>query len=96
MIQERNQGIIDPTSVGITIREATFENAKLFDHLTQRLQSLLVEAKKVQARYKWKYCWAKESAIYLREFDQSTIYCIKNANYLAKFTEIVSRSQVDY
>ena len=54
-------------NVGITIPVATFENIKLFDHLTPRLQSLLVEAKTVKVPYKWKYCWAKESAIYLRK-----------------------------
>ena len=43
----------------------------IFCHLPPRLQELLHLAKKHQMNYSYKYCWAKESAIFLRQTDGS-------------------------
>ena len=43
----------------------------IFCRLTPRLQELLHLAKIHQRNYSYKYCWAKESAIFLRQTDGS-------------------------
>ena len=43
----------------------------IFCHLTPRLQELLHLAKIHQTNYSYKYCWAKESAVFLRQTDSS-------------------------
>jgi len=45
----------------------------IFCHLTPRLQELLHLAKIHQTNYSYKYCWAKESAIFLRQMHVSRI-----------------------
>ena len=44
----------------------------LYDHLTPRLQELLLESKKFKDANSYKYCWAKNGFVYLRKTDTST------------------------
>ena len=45
----------------------------IFCHLSPCLQELLYLAKTHRTSYNYKYCWAKESAIYLRKTDGSRV-----------------------
>ena len=45
----------------------------IYDYLIPRLQDLLYEAKRVKTANNYKYCWAKNSAIYVRQNDASRV-----------------------
>jgi 3-methyladenine DNA glycosylase AlkD len=45
----------------------------IFNHLTPRLQELLYEAKKHLVTHRYKFCWAKGWAIFLRKTDNSRV-----------------------
>ena len=55
----------------------------IYDHLTPRLQELLYEAKRFKSANNYKYCWAKKSAIYLRQNDTSRIIKLNRMDDLA-------------
>ena len=48
-------------------------NLNIYDHLTPRLQNLLFEAKKFKDAKNFKFCWAKNGFVYLRESETSPI-----------------------
>ena len=52
------------TSVGISA-DCSFEDVRLFDHLTPQIQQLLVDAKKFRNQNGNKFCWAKNFVVYL-------------------------------
>ena len=54
----------------------------IFDHLTPSLQTLLYEAKAVQAKLNFKYCWSKSSAIFLREDDATRVFKLQKLSDL--------------
>ena len=54
----------------------------IYDHLTPRLQNLLYEAKRFKTANNYKYCWAKNSAIYLRQNDMSRVIKLSRINDL--------------
>ena len=60
----------------------------IYEHLTPRLQTLLFEAKKVQNRYGFKYCWAKNNYICLRKSDDTSVVRMKTLEDLAKLTTV--------
>ena len=66
MIKKREMRKIDPISVGLP-QETSLQNAAVFDHLTPRLQQLFANAKKVKEDNNFRFCWAKNSVIYLRK-----------------------------
>ena len=58
------------TSVGIPA-DCSFEDARLFDHLTPQNGHFPVDAKKFQNRNGYKFCWAKNCVVYLRQTEVS-------------------------
>ena len=50
---------------------AEINRIAIYSHLTPRLQELLHSAKSHQNTYKYKWCWAKGAAIFLRKTDTS-------------------------
>lgn len=62
-------------------------NIGIYHHLTPRLQELLYEAKKFKFSKKYKYCWAKESVIYLRETEDSRVIKLYSKEDLKNLTE---------
>ena len=53
---------------------ATFDlRISIFSHLTPRLQELLYLAKSFKEQGSYKYCWAKDNAVFLRKSDSSRV-----------------------
>ena len=61
---------VTATSVGIPA-DCSFEDVRLFDHLTPQNRQLPVDAKKFQNRNGYKFCWAKNCVVYLRQTEVS-------------------------
>ena len=61
---------IIPSSVGFREQDS-MESAGIFNHLSPRLQNLLLDARKFKERFNYAYCWAKNSTIWLRENEGS-------------------------
>jgi hypothetical protein len=59
-------------------------DAGIFDHLTPRLQQLLVDAKKFKIENNYKCCWTKNSVIYLRRYEDSQPNRIKQRSELER------------
>jgi hypothetical protein len=57
-------------------------HAFILDHLTPQVQSLLGEAKKIQVRDEYKFCWVKNVTIYLRKEENSRRVAIKSIDDL--------------
>ena len=56
---------VNPNSAGLPPGSQLSE-ARVYDHLTPSLQTLLYEAKKFQQQYSYKFCWVSNSKILLR------------------------------
>lgn len=54
----------------------------IFPHLTPRLQDLLRAAKEHQNAYNYKWCWAKDTGIFLHKTDTSGVIRLKSINDL--------------
>ena len=61
---------VTATSVAIPA-DCSFENVRLFDHLTPKIQQLPVDAKKIQNRNGYKFSWAQNCLVYLRQTEDS-------------------------
>ena len=70
MVKRRDVRRIDPTSIGLP-QESSLKDAGIFDHLTPRLQQLFTDVKKFKIDNNYKFCWTKNSAIYLRRHEDS-------------------------
>ena len=70
MNNRNNAFKVTATSVGIPA-DCSFENVRLFDHLTPQIRQFPVDAKKFQNRNGDKFCWAKNCVVYLRENEDS-------------------------
>ncbi|XP_028408232.1 uncharacterized protein LOC114530817 [Dendronephthya gigantea] len=66
----RNINKVNPNTVGLA-PDVQLSEARVFDHLTPSLQKLLFEAKKIQQQQAYKFCWVKNSKIFLRKHDDS-------------------------
>jgi hypothetical protein len=70
-------------SIGLP-QDSSLMDAGIFDHLTHRLQQLLVDAKKFKIERNYKFCWTKNSVIYLRRYEDSQPIRIKQRNDLER------------
>ena len=71
----------NPTALGFR-DNVSLTAVRVFEHLTPRLQEVLYEANKFKTQYHYKYCWAKNGAIYLRKSDDSRAIRIKDVSDL--------------
>ena len=78
---------LKPEQLGFQAQEQ-HGRMNIYEHLTPRLQTLLFEAKKMQNRYGFKYCWAKNNYICLRKSDDSSVVRMKTLEDLAKLTTV--------
>ena len=76
MIHRQDANKIEPTVLGLP-SDASILNARVYDHLTPKVQKLLTEAKKFQQQYAYRFCWIKNSTIYLRKAEDSRPIIIK-------------------
>jgi hypothetical protein len=72
---------VNPNTVGLA-PDVQLSEARVFDHLTSSLQTLLFEAKKFQQRHAYKFCWVKNSKILLRKQDDSRAVVIRKLSDL--------------
>lgn len=72
---------IDPTSLGLPA-DALLSKARVYDHLTPKLQKLLTEAKEFQHHRAYRFCWVKNSTIFLRKSEDSRPIIIKKPSDL--------------
>ena len=63
---------IDIQQLGFS-SEIDVTNLDIYDHLTPRLQNILFEAKNFKDTKNFKFCWAKNGFVYLRESETSPI-----------------------
>ena len=61
--------------------------ARIFDHLTPKQQHILFESKKFKEQNSYQYCWAKNSAVYLRKSSSSRAIRIKSVDDLQNLKE---------
>lgn len=61
---------VNPTSIGLSAN-TELRRVRIFDHLTLKKQKLLFEAKKLKERDHYRFCWAKNSVIYLKKDEGS-------------------------
>ena len=71
----------NPTALGFR-ENVSLTAVRVFEHLTPRLQGVLYEANKFKTQFHFKYCWAKNGAIYLRKSDESRAIRIKDVSDL--------------
>ena len=64
---------ITPEQLGIEIAYPSTTRISMFDHLTPSLQSLLYETKRYKTSKGYKFCWARNSQIYLRKSDDTGV-----------------------
>ena len=57
-------------------------NITIYSHLTPRLQELLRNAKTFQQDHGYKYCWAKDTAVFLRQADGSRVHRLNTSEDL--------------
>ena len=84
MALRREISKINPSRVGLL--ESSLGRARLYDHLSPRLQNLLSDAKKLKERIHFSFCWAKNSTIWLRKNEDSRPIAIRNASDLYNLT----------
>jgi len=76
---------VNPTSIGLPA-DIELGGVRIFDHLTPRKQNLLFEAKKFKDRYHYRFCWAKNSTIYLRKDESSRAIKITDTDTLRRLS----------
>ena len=69
--KRRNSNRLLPTYFGL--QSENDMRISIFSHLTPRLQELLYLAKSFKVQESYKYCWAKETAVFLRKSDSSRV-----------------------
>ena len=73
----------NPAALGFS-ENVSLTAVRVFEHLTPRLQGVLYEANKFKTQFHFKYCWAKNGAIYLRKSDESRAIRIKDVSDLTE------------
>ena len=76
---------VNPTSIGLST-ENELGDVRVFDHLTPMKQSLLLEAKKFKEQHHYRFCWAKNSSIYLRKDENSSAIKISDIGSLQRLS----------
>ena len=85
MNHRREVESISPSTLGYS-SETSLEQAKIYDHLTPRLQHLLSEANKFKTAHQFQYCWAKNGQILLRKTHESRVIKLKSVEDLSRLT----------
>ena len=77
MNQRREVESISPSTLCYS-SETFLAQAKIYDHLTPRLQHLLSEANKFKTAHHFQYCWTKHGQILLRKTHESRVIKLKS------------------
>ena len=60
----------NPSNIGLSA-DSVHDRVRIFDHLTPPKQHLLFEAKRFNEQNQYRFCWAKNSTIYLHKSEGS-------------------------
>ena len=74
-----NENMITLLPVGTSLKDA-----RVFDHLTPKLQKLFNEAKQFKVDNNFKFCWTKNLTVFLRKTEESRPIRIKSSEDLAR------------
>ena len=74
---------VNPVAIGLP-KDASLRAARIFDHLSPRMQMVLFESRKFKEQYCYQYCWSKGSAVYLRKDASSRAIKVKSLDDLLK------------
>lgn len=77
---------VNPTSIGLSA-DTELRGVRIFDHLTPKKQKLLFETKKLKERDHYRFCWAKNSVIYLKKDEGSRAIKITDMDCLRRLVE---------
>ena len=76
---------VNPTSIGPRLSADTeLRRVRIFDHLTPKKQKLLFEAKKLKEHDHYRFCWAKNSVIYVKKDEGSGAIKITDVDCLQR------------
>ena len=78
---------VKPDQLGIEMAFPSSFRVRVFDHLAPCTQTLLTEAKKIQASHGFKFCWARNNQICLRRTENSRIIRLKTLQELTNLIE---------
>ncbi|CAB4042716.1 Hypothetical predicted protein [Paramuricea clavata] len=78
---------ITPDQLGIELAYPSTTRISMFDHLTPRLQNLLYETKRYKTSKGYKFCWARNSQVYLRKSENTGVIRIKTPQDLTNLIE---------
>ena len=68
---------VTPAAVGLP-EGSSLSSARIYDHLSPRMQAVLFQAKKVKEEPHYQYCWSKGPVICLRKDSTSRIIKLKS------------------
>ena len=85
MNRRREVGKISPSILGYN-SETSLAQAKIYDHLTPRLQHLLSEANKFKSGHHFQYCWANNGQVLLRKSHDSRVIKLRSMEDLINLT----------
>ena len=71
--KRRKSNRLLPVNFGLQSENDMHMRISIFSHLTPRLQELLYLAKTFKEQGSYKYCWAKDTAVFLRKSDSSRV-----------------------
>lgn len=74
---------VNPAAAGLP-EDSSLSTARIFDHLSPRMQTVLFEAKKFKEQHRYQYCWSKGSFVYLRKNTSSRAIRIKDLDDLGR------------
>ena len=73
---------VNPTSIGLSTDNEL--GVRIFHHLTPKKENLLFEAKKFKEQNHYRFCWDKNSTIYLRKDERSRAIKITDTDTLRR------------
>ena len=68
---------VTPSALGLP-EESSLSSARIYDHLSPRMQAVLFQAKKVKEELHYQYCWSKGPVVCLRKDSTSRIIKLKS------------------
>ena len=74
---------VNPAAAGLP-EDSSLSAARIFDHLSPKMQTVLLEAKKFKEQHRYQYCWSKGSFVNLGKNTSSRAIRIKDLDDLGR------------
>jgi len=79
-IFKQKKNLKDLTPRSLDVQSSSPLKIMIFNHLTPKMQDIFRLAKEHKTKYEYKYCWARDSGVFLRKADDTKV--IKINSYL--------------